>query len=163
MQDGRLSNTPTNEAELLSAATACAKRGEHDQAVLFLNALIDANWHHEIAMGMLAAIYAEAHKYHLAIECYRRVLKINPANVLARFQLGELLLTSKDARAVLQTWQPCLDEPDDFLAHYHSGLAWLQLGDTNNAHTLLQEAARRMPDDHPLHAPLRERLATLGV
>jgi tetratricopeptide (TPR) repeat protein len=144
--------------EALSLATACARRGELESAMLHLKELLEADPDHEIAAGMLGGIYAQLNMTERAIGCYRRVLAINPQNVLARFQLGLVQLTSGHPREAVDTLRPCLADKGDFLAHFHSGLALLELNRPEEAHPLLTYAAQRMPADHALRKRLHELL-----
>ena len=88
MPNGSKPQIDTHEA--LSLATACAKRGELEAAMIHLKGLLAVDPEHEIATGMLAAIYAQLNMTGRAVEYFRRVLAINPQNPLARAQL-ELL------------------------------------------------------------------------
>jgi len=81
--------------EALSLATQCAKRGELEPAMIHLKELLAADPDHEIANGMLAAIYAQLNMTGRAMEYFRRVLAINPQNPLARSQLELLKQTGK--------------------------------------------------------------------
>jgi Tfp pilus assembly protein PilF len=88
MANGSKPGIDTREA--LSLAAACAKRGELEPAMIHLKELLVADPEHEIANGMLAAIYAQLNMTGHAVDYFRRVLAINPQNALARSQL-ELL------------------------------------------------------------------------
>ena len=84
-------NTPRIDTrETLGLAAACAKRGELEPALVYLKELLAVEPDHEIATGMLAAIYAQLNMTGNAVEYFRRVLAINPDNELARIQLERL-------------------------------------------------------------------------
>jgi tetratricopeptide (TPR) repeat protein len=141
--------------EALSLAAACAKRGDLEAAIVHLKELLGVAPDHEIANGMLAGIYAELKMPERATACYERVLVTNPRNVLARFQLGLLQLTGGRPQEALETLRPNLSDSTEFLAHFYSGLALLELNKTGEARVLLQRAAQRMPADHPLYPQLQ--------
>jgi tetratricopeptide (TPR) repeat protein len=87
---------------------------------------------------------------------YRRVLEIEPTNPLARFQLGLMQLEAGRAREAIQTWDPALRDPSDYLTHFHSALAHLTVGEPARARELLEQAALHMPASHALCSQLRE-------
>jgi Tfp pilus assembly protein PilF len=155
------SRSPVDVSETLSLTAAYAKRGELDAALVLLKELLLAEPDHEIANGMLAGIYAQLKMTERAAEGYRRVLKINPQNPLARFQLGLLELTSGQPQEALHTLRPSLKDRQDFLAHFYSGLALMELNRPDEARELLQRAAERMPVDHQLCPQLRTLLEKL--
>jgi tetratricopeptide (TPR) repeat protein len=148
--------------EALSLAAACAKRGELEAAIVHIKEVLGAAPDHEIANGMLAGIYAELQMPERATAHYERVLMANPRNVLARFQLGLLQLTGGRPQEALETLRPNLSDNTEFLAHFYSGRALLELGKTGEARVLLQRAAQRMPADHPLYSQLQGLLEPLG-
>lgn len=157
-----MTSQKSEEQELLQLATTSTKEGDFEHALIHLKTLIATNPKHEIALGMLAAVYAELKMIDHAVDHYRRVLGVNPENPLARLQLGILQLAAKRPQDVLETWKPTLKDTDDFLGHYYSGLALLQLERSTEARTMLEESARRMPEDHVLYPQLKEMLNHLG-
>jgi tetratricopeptide (TPR) repeat protein len=148
--------------QALSLAAACAKRGDLEAAIVHLKDVLGAAPDHEIANGMLAGIYAELKMPERATACYERVLVANPRNVLARFQLGLLQLTGGRPQEALETLRPNLSDNTEFLAHFYSGLALLELKKTGEARGLLQRAAQRMPADHALYPQLQALLEPRG-
>lgn len=152
---GTQQQPPSQERELLGLATACARRGDFATAMIHLKELLAVDPRQEIALGMLAGIYAELKMPDRAVALYRQVLTVNPGNPLARFQLGLLQLAESRPGDALETLRPVLGDENDFLAHFHSGLALRQLGRAGEARQLLEVAARRMPPDHLLYPQLR--------
>jgi Tfp pilus assembly protein PilF len=155
-----LSQRPLDIPALLRAAIACVDEGNLDHAAVNLKALLEIDGHSEVANGMMAAIYAELKMPALAADYYASVLRINPQNALARFQLGLLQLQTNEPEKALATLHDSLDNPDDFLAHFHSALALLQLHRADEARPLLEAAAARMPRDHLLRSSLQDLLLT---
>jgi predicted Zn-dependent protease len=152
------SQPPIDAREAVGLAAAYAQRGELEPAMIQLRELLQADPDHEIANGMLASIYAQLNMTDRAVTGYRRVLAINPHNVLARFQLGLLQVTSGHPQEAVDTLRPCLTDKQDFLAHFYSGVALLELQRPEEARALLARASQRMPADHTLQPRLRELL-----
>lgn len=90
---------------------------------------------------------------------YETLLQVNAVNPLARFQLGMAHLSSGAAETALETWEPLLDQEEDFMAHFHSALALLQLDRREQAEAMLMHASRAMPVSHPLYPKLLELVA----
>lgn len=148
-----------DEGKTLELAAAYAKEKNFEQAILSLKDLLAHNAQHAIAAGMLAAIYAEIGLHTRAIQYYAKVLAISPNNPLARLHLGLSQLANRQPADALESWRPALSQPHEFLAHYYSGLALLQLKKKSEALNLLRQAAQRMPQSHPLYPSLQDLLA----
>jgi tetratricopeptide (TPR) repeat protein len=151
-----------DEQEAIQLISASAKSGDFEDAIVQLKNLLAAHPEHEFAHGMLAAIYAELEMADRAIEQFRRVLAINPANTLARVQLGALQLAAKRPDDLLETWKPCLDEPDNYIGRYYSGLALLQLEKPGEARAMLEQAVQRMPAEHALRRQVQQLIEQLS-
>lgn len=147
--------------EALGRAATAVKRGDLEEALRLAKAIVDKDPRNEIALGMQAGIYAQLKMPERAAAGFQRILDVNPGNVLARFQLGLLLLESGQPQSAVDTWAPALSDPDDFLVHFHSALALQQLGRKQEALTLLERAERRMPAGHELYPSLRDLKAGL--
>lgn len=147
--------------ELVRRATAAVGARDFEQALICLKQLLALDSRHELATGMLAAVYAELGMRERAIETYRRALVLNPANPLARLQLGLLQSSLGRTQDALDTWKPSLGDPQDFVAHFQSGVALLQLQRSAEARVVLNVVSQRMPRDHVLRPRLQELLAKL--
>lgn len=152
-------NPVSDRTALLRSATDAAKRGELDAAIVQLKSLLDLDPKNEVALGMLAAIYAQIGLRDKAAEYFQRTLQVNPRNSLARFQLGLMQLADQKPEEALETWKLSLADPGEFMAHFHSGLALLALKRPGEARGLFEQAARHMPADHPLRGQLQQLLA----
>ena len=148
--------TAPGPREGLRLALACVETQDYDSAIAHLDAVLSVDSRDEVALGMLAAIHAEAGRPAQAIEFFLRVLDVNPANPLARFQLGLLQYSTQQPEQALATWQPALAHEQDFMAHFHSAAVLMQLGRVDEARPLLETAAVRMPSDHALYPALQE-------
>lgn len=144
--------------QLLEGAIQAVRRDDKDSAVAQLKELLAADPGHEVAGGMLASLYAELGMADRAAAQFSRVLAQHPGNVLARFQLGVLLLGQGQAQQALDTLAPMLAAADDYLAHFHSGLACMAMRQPARARPLFEAAAGRMPPNHPLQAQLQAML-----
>ena len=110
---------------------------------------------------MLASIYLQLGMHPEAIAHYQQLLEQAPDNQLARFQLGMALMSSSQPEQAVAVWEPMLAMENEFMAHFHSALALLQLGRNREAAEMLQTARRNMPDSHPLHSRLLKLQAQL--
>jgi predicted Zn-dependent protease len=145
--------------ERLGKATQDAKDGNLDEAVTTLKQILCDEPRHEIALGMLAATYLQIGMHEAAIERFQALLEAHPKNPLARFQLGMALLGLERPQEALNAWRPLLDGESDFMGHFHSALALIQLGRRAEAMPLLECAAQRMPASHPLYGKALELLS----
>jgi Tfp pilus assembly protein PilF len=146
----------------LTMAAQCVEKGDFEGALVQLKALVEAQPRHELAIGMLAGIYAQIGMHDRAIRHFNRVLEINPGNALARFQLGLSQLTSAQQAAAVETWKPALRNRDDFLSRFYSALALMQTNRIEEAGTLLREAEKLMPRNHALYPQLLTLLASIN-
>ena len=134
----------------------------YDAAIAGLQEFLAQHSDNEVAIGLLGAAYFQIGMLARAQSCYRRVMELNPANPLARFQLGMLHFSQQEHRVALETWAPLLGSQQDFMAHFHSALALVELGETARARELLEVAGRNMPLSHPLFAQLKAIRARLS-
>jgi tetratricopeptide (TPR) repeat protein len=128
----RRPNPTSNDSDIetaLRAAVEAMRQDNVEAGILALKTILNLAPRHELANGMLASIYAQLGMRDAAVSKYQTTLAINPANHLARFQLGTLQLDAGQPSEALQTLEPLL--------------------------TLAQAA---MPQDHPLRPLLAEQL-----
>lgn len=116
----------------------------------------------EVAAGLLGATYFEIGLPQQALEHYQRVMELNPQNALARFQIGMVHLSRGEHQAALEAWAPLTLDSREFMAHFHSALACMELGDTARAREMLEVAGANMPVGHPLFAQLKSLRARLA-
>lgn len=148
---------------LLLQASRRLSSGDLDEALALLLEIRRMAPRHELAEGMLGAVYAQLHAFDDAVACFEHVLAINPDNHLARFQLGCVLMDRQQPREALEAWRPCLREPTDHVVHFHAGLAWMQLDRVEDARLMFGRAARYMPPDHELHPRLTRMMQAIGA
>ncbi len=149
-----MDNSRENDIQQLARATRSAKNSDYETAIVQLKSLLSEYPHHELATGMLAAIYLQIGMHQKASIWYRKLLALKPENSLARFQLGMTRLAQGMTAEAIDTWHPLLSIEDEFMAHFHSGLALLQLEHNDEAYALLTQAYQTMPCEHPLYPEL---------
>jgi len=147
--------------ETLGLAAACAKRGDLEAAMGHAKTVLSLDPSNEIALGLLSGIYMQLNMRDRAEGCLREVLSAHPRNVLARYQLGLMQLEGGEPQAALDTWAPALEDDDEFMCHFHSALALLQLKKPQQARPLLEHCAPRIPRNHDLYPRLQELLGQL--
>ncbi|HYM36011.1 MAG TPA: tetratricopeptide repeat protein [Steroidobacteraceae bacterium] len=147
---------------LLREATQFAKTGDHDAARKQLIALLSAEPEHEIALGMLAAVYAEQQQFDQAVHYFRRLLEVNAENVLARFQLGLALLDLHKPNEALAAWQTGNFAENEYLVDYQRGVALMQLDRPQEALNRFQQARLMMPTNHVFYPQLLAYLIQLS-
>lgn len=138
----------------LERATQQVKDNDLDNAIVTLKEILAKNPTHDISLGMLASIYLQIDMVQPAIDLYEKLLETSPENPLARFQLGLAKLKNSQPQDALNVWEPMLTIENEFMAHFHSALAQLELGRQPNALDLLDKARQHMPTAHPLYAQL---------
>ena len=134
----------------LQQATTAMREERYEDALINLKLILNDRPHDEIALGMLASAYAELGMKNQARDRFDQILSFNPENPLARYQRGLLDFEDKQFQSALEIWQPMLDDPGDFMGHFHSALALMQLLQPEAAKPLLTTAMDRMPVNHPL-------------
>ena len=143
----------------ISQASELIKSRSFEQAIPLLKDLISTDTNNELALGMLASIYAEIQMKDKAMGLYERILAINPANPLARFQLGLLNFNNNQFDQAIKIWSPALSDEKNFMTQYFTGLAYLQIQQPAQARPLLEMAQQHMPTDNPLYNSLNDLLA----
>jgi tetratricopeptide (TPR) repeat protein len=138
------------------------KAEQYDVAVEGLKKFLTLYPDHEVGTGLLASAYFQIGLVDRAQPLYERLVATYPLNALARFQLGMLRFTQREFRQAIEIWQPLLGAEDEFMAHFHSALAYLQLGETAAARPLLQRAAQTVPLNHPLAPQIHAAHTGLG-
>ena len=151
----------TEEMALINQAIEFGKQREFDKAIEVLKNLVQIRPTHELGLGMLASIYAEIGMQDRAINLYRKILEINPSNPLAGFQLGLAQFRAGETEQALATWESSLTE-DDFMFHFHCGLALQKLNRVEEAKPMFEHAAKTMPNTHALYGQLQEIRKSLG-
>lgn len=142
----------------VSAAASSIRTGDPESALKHLKSAVAAEPSNELALGMLASVYAELGMSERATEFFDKVLAINPGNPLARFQSGLLAFNRGELEGALKIWQAQEPPPDDFMIRFYSGLALAQLGRSEEARALYRTAYKHVPADHPVRAELEKLL-----
>jgi tetratricopeptide (TPR) repeat protein len=147
--------------ETLGLAATSAKQGDLEAAMGHARKVLSLDPGNEIGLGLLAGIYMQLNLRDRAESCLREVLSAHPRNVLARYQLGLMQFEAGQLQAALDTWAPALEDDEEFMCHFHSALALLQLKKPQPARALLEHCAPRIPRNHELYPRLQELLEQL--
>lgn len=142
----------------ISDAVTHMKSKNYDEAMATLKQHLTSNPNDEVANGMLASVYAEIRLFDKAEVLYRKILDINPANTLARLQLGMIYFNNSDNAEALEIWQPALSDKQDFMVKYFSALALTRTKELTKAIDLLTQAKAIMPEEHALYEQLTQQL-----
>lgn len=143
----------------LSQAAACLSNGDTESALTHLKTALAAEPENELVLGMLASVYAQLGMDERATEFFEKILAVNPANPLARFQLGLLVFQRGQPEQALAIWQASEPPQGDFMIRFYSGLALAQLGRSEEARTLFLAAREHVPSDHPVRAEVDKLLS----
>lgn len=143
----------------LSLAASSLRAGEPETALTHLKSAVAAEPSNEIALGMLGSVYVELGMADRAAEFFDKVLAINPANPLARFQSGLLAFDRGELERALKIWKAQEPPQDDFMIRFYSGLALAQLGRADEARALYRAAQKNVPADHPVRTELEKLLS----
>ena len=142
----------------IAKVSGLIKSNNFDEAIPLLQELLKTDTKNELAMGLLASVYAEIQMNDKAIGLYQKMLSINPNNPLARFQLGMIHYTNKHFDEAIEIWLASLTDEKNFMLHYYTGLAYLQKQQPENAKPMLEKAKQYMPNNHALYNSLIDLL-----
>jgi len=146
--------------ELLHLAWAAGDKGETDRAIALLKqaaeeAPNDARCHY-----LLGAEYAQIGMYERAIAQMQAAIELDPELHAARFQLGLLQLTSRDADAAQATWAPLeMLGPRHAFTLFKTGLAHLAKDEFAACVQCLQQGIAANDFNAPLNTDMQRILA----
>jgi tetratricopeptide (TPR) repeat protein len=147
----------------LQKAVTATREQRYEEALTYLKEIVDDRPNDEVALGMLASVYADIDMKDRARELYDRILGFNEANPLARLQRGLLDFEEQHIESALAIWEPLLATDHDFVGHFYTAVAMLQLGRRDGVQSLLLTAKRRMPGNHPLVAEVDKLLGAIDT
>ena len=151
--------------ELLALGLRASAAGDAASALCFFKRAVvrHPGQGHARAHWMLGAEYAALHLPERALEHLARAVELDPAQPVARFQLGLLRLTSGDVEGAEQAW--CrLEErpPGDPLRRSGRGLLLLARGRPTEARLELQAVAADPATDPALRRDLEALLGRIA-
>jgi tetratricopeptide (TPR) repeat protein len=146
----------------MQQAVTATKEQRYDVALAHLKSIVADRPQDPVVLGMLASVYADLGMKDRAMEFYDRILELSPANPLARQQRGLLDFEGGQLENALEIWAPMLQTEHDFMAHFFSAMALMQLGRLEGTRGLLETALERMPADHPLQQEAEKLLMALS-
>jgi len=109
-------NRYLGEADLLQRGTECFHRGDLVEAVLLLEAAVQASPEDSIAWQTLGQAHADSDDDYRAIACLRRAVTADPHNLDALLALGVSYTNELDQTRALQHLQFWLESHPDFVA-----------------------------------------------
>ena len=143
----------------IAKVSGLIKSNQFDEAIPLLQELLKTDTKNELAMGLLASVYAEIQMNDKAIALYQKMLTINPNNPLARFQLGMIHFSNNQFDEAIDIWLASLTDEKNFMLHYYAGLAYLEKQQPGNARPMFEKAKQYMPTNHALYPNLMGLLA----
>ena len=143
----------------IAKVTGLIKSNSFDEAITLLQELLKTDTKNELALGLLASVYAEIKMNDKAINLYKKILTVNPNNPLARYQLGMIHFTDNQFDEAIDIWLASVTDEKNYMLHYYTGLAYMQKKQVENAKPMFEKAKQYMPTDHPLYQSLTELIA----
>jgi len=149
--------------ELLALGLRASAAGDAASALSFFKGALARHPRHAQAHWMLGAEYAALQLSDRAHEHLARAVELDPAQPVARFQLGLLRLTRGDVEGAQQTWQALDERPaDDPLRRFGRGLLLLVRGRPAEARLALRAAADDPATDPALRRDLEVVLGRIA-
>jgi tetratricopeptide (TPR) repeat protein len=151
------SNTSGLDAdELLHLAVAASDRDATDQAIGLLKRAVEVAPGHANAHYLLGAEHAQIGMFERAIGDMHRAVELDPDLHAARFQLGMLLLTSRQVDAAASIWQG-LDKlgPNHFYVLFKAGLLHLARDEFGACIESLRTGMAVNTVNHPLNVDMQ--------
>jgi Flp pilus assembly protein TadD len=149
--------------ELLALGLRASASGDAASALSFYKLAVERHPGHARAHWILGAEYAALQLPERAQEHLARAVDLDPAQPVARFQLGLLRLTRGEVEGAEQAWRGLDDRPaDDPLRRFGLGLLLLARGRPAEARPELQAAAGDPATDPALRRDLEAVLARIA-
>lgn len=146
----------------MSRAVSATREGRYKDALMHLKTIVADRPEDQVAMGMLASVYADLGMKDNARQYFDQMLAADPENPLVRYQRGVLDFEAGRLDSALEIWRPLLETEHDFMGHFYSALALMQLGRLDGVRGLLDTARERMPSNHPFRQEVEKLLAVLS-
>ena len=142
------------------------RAGELERARTHLETAVrlDPDW--VAVIELLARIHHQLGDYDRAVELQRRALRKDPGNIEYRTTLGRMMVSAERYVEAITTLEDALeDEADNFLVHYHLGVAYgkraMQDMESSIAHW--RRACELNPNDAPAFRNLGIALFSKGL
>lgn len=156
---GRAITMKEDPQNLYNMGTNLARRGEYEEAISFLQRVIEAEPGYEEAHVNLAMALRSAGRIAQAEETLRRLLFFSPDNCNARFHLGNMLAeTNREREAVVELVRAVECDSLRTETWANLGVCRARIGDADGARNAFRQALRLDPGN----AKLKEYLATLN-
>lgn len=133
-------------ANALATAMELLEHGETEQAEVQLRAIVEKAPTYLKAVGNLGICLARQGRIGEAIECYERVLKLDPRDANALSNLAAAFVSQGDQQKAVEHYRAAMAvDPDSAVPAFQLGLLYQKLGDNLAAADLFAEAVRRDP------------------
>ncbi len=155
----REKDTIASSDEHNSRGIELADRGWYDEAVKEFKKAIELDPTSAHAWDNLASVYAEKKSYREALDAHLKALALEPDSANGHYNLAAFLSLHGLDFAVSEYQQAIELEPDYPDAHLNLGLAYADLGRTEEAMAAMKTAIEQEPKD----ALARQELASLQM
>ncbi|HWI10820.1 MAG TPA: tetratricopeptide repeat protein [Burkholderiaceae bacterium] len=148
--------TELDSEELLHLAVAASDRDQTDQAIGLLKRAIDVDPSNARAHYLLGAEHAQIGLFDRAAQEMRRALELDGELDAARFQLGLLLLTSRQVEPAESAWKH-LDRlgTGHFYVLFKTGLLCLANDEFSESLRCLRDGITANQENAPLNADMQ--------
>ncbi len=99
------------------------------------------------AQDQLAIVFGHVGLFDEALRELEKAVAINPSNALARFRIGQIFLYQGNHEQALTTLRSIPREANPALVGYHTAIALLHLGRSEEAAAMLEELLKNYPED----------------
>lgn len=128
-------------AVMRSLAAILVKTGQKEQAVVWMNRLLEVEQDDLNAKTFLANLYSSMEKFAEAISLYQEILRADARNFNARLLLGSLHARMRDYPKARQTMEQLVaDHPDSHAAFYYLAKLYQEMGLPEKAGEALNRA-----------------------
>jgi tetratricopeptide (TPR) repeat protein len=155
-------NTRLDPDELIHLAVAASDRNDTASAIAFLKQAIDESPGFAKAHYLLGAEHAQLGMFDRAVTDMQTAISHDPDLHSARFQLGMLLLTSRQPEQAAAVWEP-LDAlgPSHYLVMFRDGLLQLARDDFAACSASLKAGIAANRENAPLNGDMEKILKSL--
>lgn len=119
----------------------------HDKAIQEYRRALALNPNLDEAQDQLAIVYGHVGLFDEALQELEKAVVINPSNALARFRIGQIFLYQGNYEQALTALRSIPREANPALVGYHTAIALLHLGRSEEAAAMLEELLKDYPED----------------
>src|SRR5437867_3703972 len=120
----------------------------HDKAIQEYRRALALNPNLDEAQDQLALVYGHVGLFDEALQELEKAVAINPSNALARFRVGQIFLYQGNYEQALTALRRIPREANPALVGFHTAIALLHLGRSEEAAAMLAELLKDYPEDN---------------